>query len=150
GSQYLNSSAIGRYEDYVVEEIVRWVDARYRTIAAPEGRGIFGKSSGGFGALTLRMRHPPGFRAGARPGGDMAFEHCCAGDFPACCNGINRAGGVAAWWEQFAAQVKKRGSDFDVLNTLAMAACYSPEPSAPLGIALPMDLYTCQRVPEVW
>src|SRR5215831_18082906 len=35
GSQYLNSSATGRYEDYVVEEIVGWVDASYRTIGAP-------------------------------------------------------------------------------------------------------------------
>src|SRR5262249_9202874 len=49
-----------------------------------------------------------------------------------------------------AAQVKKRSRDFDVLNVLAMAACYSPDPSAPLGIALPVDLYTCERVPEVW
>src|SRR5262249_38563966 len=129
GSQYLNSSATGRYEDYIAEEVVRWVDARYRTFAAPEGRGIFGKSSGGYGALTLGMRHPEAFGAVACHSGDMAFELCYARDFPSCCNGINRAGGIVAWWQQFAAQVKKRGSDFDVLNVVAMAACYSPDPS---------------------
>jgi hypothetical protein len=31
-----------------------------------------------------------------------------------------------------------------------MAACYSPDASAPLGIGLPMDLQTCERIPEVW
>jgi hypothetical protein len=80
----------------------------------------------------------------------MAFELCYALDFPRFCNGINRAGGVEAWWAKFAAQVKKRNEDFAVLNILAMAACYSPDPDAPLGIALPVDLYTCQRIPEVW
>src|SRR5262249_31942038 len=38
----------------------------------------------------------------------------------------------------------------DALNILAMAACYSPDPAAPLGIALPVDPYTCERVSEVW
>src|SRR5262249_11122593 len=76
GSQYLNSSATGRYEDYIAEEIVRWVDARYRTIAAPEGRGIFGKSSGGFGALTLRVGPPQGFGRGGGHNGGTALPHC--------------------------------------------------------------------------
>ena len=31
-----------------------------------------------------------------------------------------------------------------------MASCYSPDPAAPLGIALPVDPQTCERVPEVW
>src|SRR5512137_878504 len=51
GSQYLNSTAIGRYEDYVIAEIVPHIDRTYRTIAGPEGRGVFGKSSGGYGAI---------------------------------------------------------------------------------------------------
>jgi hypothetical protein len=36
------------------------------------------------------------------------------------------------------------------LNILAMSACYSPDREAPLGIAVPVDLETCQRIPEVW
>jgi S-formylglutathione hydrolase FrmB len=150
GSQYLNSSATGRYEDYVIEEIVPWVDANYRTIAAPEGRGVFGKSSGGYGSMILGMRHPDVFGALACHSGDMCFELCYARDFPGFCNAVNKAGGVAAWWNAFAAKVKKPTSDFEALNILAMAACYSPNPSAPLGIALPVDLHTCERIPEVW
>jgi S-formylglutathione hydrolase FrmB len=150
GSQYLNSSATGRYEDYVIDEIVPWVDANYRTIAAPEGRGVFGKSSGGYGSMILGMRHPDVFGALACHSGDMCFELCYARDFPGFCDAVNKAGGVAAWWNEFSAKVKKPTSDFEALNILAMAACYSPDSAAPLGIGLPVDLHTCERIPEVW
>ena len=33
GSQYLNSPATGRYEDYLTGEIVPYIDSRYRTVA---------------------------------------------------------------------------------------------------------------------
>src|SRR5512146_832844 len=150
GSQYLNSAATGRYEDYLIDEIVPWVDAHYRTIAAPEGRAVFGKSSGGYGSMVMGLRHPDVFSAIACHSGDMAFELCYAPDFPDTCSAITNAGGVESWWEQFAAQVKKKSSDFKALNILAMAACYSADAGGPLGIALPMDLHTCERKPEVW
>src|SRR5262249_25070339 len=56
GSQYLNSDATGRYEDHLVYELVRHVDARFRTLAARQHRGIAGKSSGGYGALIQGMK----------------------------------------------------------------------------------------------
>ena len=74
GSQYLNSTAIGRYEDYVIDEIVPHIDRTYRTIAGPEGRGVFGKSSGGYGSIMLGMKHPDVFGAVACHSGDMAFD----------------------------------------------------------------------------
>ncbi len=37
-----------------------------------------------------------------------------------------------------------------VINVLAMAACYSPDPAAPLGFELPFDLETGERVEAVW
>jgi S-formylglutathione hydrolase FrmB len=150
GSQYLNSAATGRYEDYLLDEVIPFVDAHYRTIPGPEGRGVFGKSSGGYGAMIQGMRHPDVFGALACHSGDMAFELCYAADFPQFCTAINAAGGVAAWWAKFAAQVKKRSDAFAALNILAMAACYAADPAAPLGIALPVDLYTCERIPAVW
>lgn len=150
GSQYINSDATGRYEDYVIEEIIPYVDARYRTIAAPEGRGVFGKSSGGYGSMILGMRHPEVFGALACHSGDMYFELCYGRDFAGFCNAINKAGGVENWWRQFDAQVKKRPEDFEALNILAMAACYSPDAHAPLRIGLPMDPHTCERDLDVW
>ena len=150
GSQYLNSAATGRYEDYVIDEVIPFVDAHYRTIPAPEARGVFGKSSGGYGAMILGMRHPDVFRAVACHSGDMAFDLCYAPDFPRAANAFNAAGGVAAWWNKFAAKIKPGKDDHDPLNMLAMAACYSPDAAAPLGIALPFDLATCERRPDVW
>lgn len=150
GSQYINSGATGRYEDYVIDEIIPWVDAHYRTLATPQSRGVFGKSSGGYGSMILGMRHPEVFGALACHSGDMLFELCYAPDFPKMCNRVNKSGGVEAWWQQFDAQAKKNDADFDALNMLAMAACYSPDPNAPLGIGLPVNLHTCERIPEVW
>ena len=37
-----------------------------------------------------------------------------------------------------------------MLNTLAMAACYSPDTDGELGFELPFDLETCARKPDVW
>ena len=150
GSQYRNSAATGRYEDYLLTEVLPYVDAHYRTIPGPAGHGVFGKSSGGYGAFMLGMQHPDVFGALACHSGDMVFEYCYAPDFFKFCTGITAAGGVVAWWERFAAKVKKSGDDGAVLNILAMAAGYSPDPAAPLGIALPVDLHTAARIPEVW
>ncbi len=151
GSQYVNSTAIGRYEDYLIDEIIPHIDATYRTIAAPAGRGIFGKSSGGYGAIRLGMLHPDVFGALACHSGDMAFEWCYQPDFPKFITTIEQAGGLARWWTMFEGKVKKDRSDIEALNVLAMAAAYSPNPTAqPFPIDFPFDLHTCELKPDVW
>src|SRR5581483_3733248 len=74
GSQYINSEGTGRYEDHIIDELVPWVDATFKTIPERERRAVMGKSSGGFGAMTLGMRHPETFGALACHSGDMYFE----------------------------------------------------------------------------
>ena len=54
-----------RWETYHVGELVPWVDATYRTIAARRGRAIAGLSMGGYGALSYAARHPGTFAAAA-------------------------------------------------------------------------------------
>ncbi len=150
GSQYVNSPATGRYEDYVTHEIVPYVDAHYRTIPAPTGRGVFGKSSGGYGTLLMGMRHADLFGAIACHSGDTAFDLCFRPDFPKTANAINAAGGIERWLAEFDAKVKKPGADIAVLMIIAMAACYSPNLDAPLGLDLPFDLYTGALREDVW
>ena len=58
GSQYVDSPATGRYHTYLCDEVVPWVDARYRTLAASTHRGIAGKASGGYGAALTAMLRP--------------------------------------------------------------------------------------------
>lgn len=150
GSQYINSPAVGRYEDYVVDEVVPFVDTHFRTIPEAEARGVFGKSSGGYGALRLGMIRPDVFGGVACHSGDMYFELCHKPDFPRFCNTVNRAGGLSAWWEGFQGKIKKSSDDFATLNILAMSACYSPDKEGFMGIGLPVDLYTCKLREEVW
>jgi diacylglycerol O-acyltransferase/trehalose O-mycolyltransferase len=54
-----------RWETYHVDELVPWIDATYRTIAARRGRAIAGLSMGGYGALSYAARHPGTFAAAA-------------------------------------------------------------------------------------
>ncbi len=74
GNQYVNSSAIGRYADYLVDEIVPFVDREFRTLASREHRGCFGKSSGGYGAIIHGMRYARHWGAIANHSGDAYFE----------------------------------------------------------------------------
>ena len=82
GSQYINSIATGNYEDYLTEEIVPFVDANFRTMKDKNSRAVMGKSSGGYGALIMAMRHADLFGLACSTGGDAYFEHCYLPDFP--------------------------------------------------------------------
>lgn len=151
GSQYLDSSATGRYGTHIAEELVVHVDHRFRTLAARAHRGVMGKSSGGYGALSLVMRHPGVFGALACHSGDMYFEYCYRPDVPKFVAELTRAGGLAPWFEAFQAKRQKNHDDLAVLNILAMAANYSPDPAEPpYGIALPADLATGRFREAVW
>jgi S-formylglutathione hydrolase FrmB len=150
GSQYVNSSATGRYEDYVIDELVPLVDAKLRTLPGRDHRGVTGKSSGGYGAFRLAMRHPDVFGALGSHAGDAYFDYCYFLDFPKFVLGVQKYGGtIESFWERFL-ELPKKSVAFDALNILAMAACYSPNPSAPLGIDLPVDLRTGEVREDVW
>jgi S-formylglutathione hydrolase FrmB len=150
GSQYLNSTATGRYEDHVVDELVPYIDSHYRTLAAAEHRGVCGKSSGGYGSVVLAMRHPDVFSAFASHSGDMYFELCYKLDFPKYLQGVEKYGGLDAMLEDLQS-MRPRGRDvIDVLNIAAMAAAYSPNPTNPRGFDLPFDEYTGELDPIVW
>jgi len=151
GSQYLDSTATGRYETHLVSELVPHVDRTFRTRAARDQRAILGKSSGGYGAIVQAMRHPDVFGAVACHSGDMMFEYCYLGDVPKFCARVQNAGGLTAWFGAFEAARQKKQDDMVALNILAMAACYSPNPASPsFGIDLPCDLETGAFRPEVW
>ena len=61
GSFYVNSPVTGNWEDFIVHDLVEYVDNNYRTENNPGGRGIAGHSMGGFGALNIGMKHPDVF-----------------------------------------------------------------------------------------
>ncbi len=153
GNQYINSAGTGRYEDYLVDEIIPFVDATYRTL--PRGRwGVFGKSSGGYGSIMLGMRRTDVFCALADHSGDANFEMCYLPDFPAALDAFRAAGGPAAWLQAWTRDpAKRRKVHHPPLNALGMATHYSPNPAAPAAhahIDWPVDLETGEFRPAVW
>lgn len=53
----------GPIEDVLIEDLIPYIDTRFRTVATREGRGIEGFSMGGRGALLLAFKHPGLFGA---------------------------------------------------------------------------------------
>jgi S-formylglutathione hydrolase FrmB len=152
GTQWMNSDAVGRYRDYVAQDVVAAVDRAVRTVARPEARAVVGKSSGGYGALVLGAHHPDVFGHVASHAGDAGFEYCYLPDFPETAAALLGTD-PGAWLDGFlarAAASKPRDDDHAVLNILAMAAHYSPKLGEPLGLELPFDPGTARIREEVW
>ena len=82
GNQYVNSSAIGNYADYLTKEIVPFVDGQFRTLASREHRGCFGKSSGGYGSIIHGMKYAQYWGAIANHSGDAYFDFVYWHDWP--------------------------------------------------------------------
>ena len=146
GNQYINSASTGAWEDYLLHEMLPTIERRYGC-GGPGHRGVFGKSSGGYGALTHALRHSDIWAAAACHSGDMGFELCYLPDMPAvlralagCENSIER------WWHQLEAARKHPDGSGKVMNALAMAASYDPDPMQFLGIRLPVTFDTCEII----
>ena len=143
GNQYINTSAMGNYADYVLREILPEIDRRYRTFGDPARRAVFGKSSGGYGAIAHAMRYARHWGAVACHSGDMYFDFCYQTDIPNTLAVLARHGEDPAKFLRAFYQKKKLGDDdAHALMFLAMAATYDPDPKAPLGFHLPMDTHT--------
>ncbi len=147
GNQYLNSQGTGRYEDFLLDEVLPAIEARHAVTAW----GVFGKSSGGYGALTLGMRRPDRLQAVACHSGDSNFELCYAPDVAPALDAFRAAGGPAAWLEKFWADHNRHRRQYHkALNVYAMARHYSPNAESPDGCDLPFDLETGEIRSDVW
>ncbi len=145
GNQYLNSPALGAYADYIHEELVPLVDERFRTLAAREHRGLFGKSSGGYGALRLAMERPDCWGALADHSGDVDFEWVYRHDMPKVAAVLRgHDGDPLKFLRHFWTTESRTGDDFTTLMFLCMAASYAPEPETECGFVLPFDLETLE------
>jgi S-formylglutathione hydrolase FrmB len=176
GNQYLNSSAIGRYADYLVRELVPFVDGELRTKAAREHRGCFGKSSGGYGAMLHGMKYARTWGAIANHSGDAYFDFVYRSDWPNTLNELakhrprkRRAGGIDVERQEpagaeeglddgrvrrFLRHVWKveqpSGAEIHCLMNLCMAATYDPDAEAPNGFRLPFNLETGELIQQRW
>jgi Putative esterase len=153
GSQFLNSAGTGRYLDYLCDDVVGFVDARYPTLAAREHRGIAGKSSGGYGAMVAPMLRPDVFGALASHAGDALFEACYLRDFPGVARTLRDTfeGSIEVMLERLAAADHFDWSTFGgPFSLYAYAAAYTPDPDTPGAVRLPFDVSTGRLDDEVW
>ncbi len=146
GSQYINSTATGDYEDYLVKEIVPFIDKNFCTIPKSTSRAVMGKSSGGYGALIMAMRHADVFGLACSISGDCYFEMCYLPDFPQAFRAMKGSPKklIEKFWNE---EEPKSKADFCGLNVIGMSACYSPNGT---DFDLPFDLETGELREDIW
>ncbi len=81
---------INNWEDHIIEDVIAYVDANYRTEARREGRAIAGLSMGGFAAYSLGLRHPHLFVSIGSTSGALGHARTAAAAIRA---GIDRSQG---------------------------------------------------------
>jgi hypothetical protein len=151
GNQYVNSLALGNWEDFLLDEMVPRVESAFRVRRGARHRAVLGKSSGGYGALVQGLRHGDRWGAVACHSGDMGFDLVYRRDFPRLCDELARHGrDVSRFLEHVRSAVKVKSGEMCALMMLAMAATYDPDPGAPLGIHLPLDLETARVDEAAW
>jgi hypothetical protein len=81
----------------------------------------------------------------------MGFELCYLPDMPAALRALYGAeNSIEKWWQQLEAARKHPEGSFKVINALAMAASYDPDPTQFVGIRLPVTFDTCEVIEERW
>ena len=150
GNQYVNSKAMGRWDDFLLQDCVPALEAEFGCGGAGR-RGLFGKSSGGYGAMMHALMHPDFWSGAACHSGDMGFELMFAADFAKTLMRIGKHGGtIERFLRKFEETDKPAGDDIHALMILAMGATYDPDPDGYLGASLPVTMDTCETIPERW
>ena len=153
GSQFFNSAGTGRYMDYLCDEVVPFIDARYPTSADRDHRGLTGKSSGGYGAMVVPMLRPDVFGALASHAGDALFECCYQPEFPLTARTLRDHfdGSFEVFNERLAAadhlEFERHGAP---LNVYAMGCCYSPDPDRPGHPLIPFEISSGKLIDDIW
>ena len=118
GSFYTNSSITGQWEDFIVKDLVQFVDSTFRTLPQVESRGIAGHSMGGYGTIKLAMRNPNLFGiAYALSPAVTVFEDVTLGTVkPGLIEAVNSESFDGLTWQ--------------AQTNIAQAAAYAPNPSS--------------------
>ena len=178
GNQYVNSPAIGDYADYLLQEVIPLVDREFRTLAAREHRGCFGKSSGGYGAMIHGMKYAAHWGAIANHSGDAYFDFIYRADWPNTLNELGKYrkpsrkagpyrheidsardqqlqqglddGRIGRFLEAVWKKHKLSLAEGHAIMNLCMAATYDPDAQAPHGFRVPFHLETGALLDERW
>jgi hypothetical protein len=151
GNQYINSVALGRWEDFLLEEMIPSIESRFRVRREPATRAVFGRSSGGYGALIQAMRHADRWGAVACHSADIDFDLCYRPDMAKALDTLARHEcDVQRFIDHLRAADKISRGEMYALMLLAMSATYDPAEDAPYGVQLPVDPHTCGMIEQRW
>ena len=148
GSQFIDSAGTGRYMTYLCDELVPWVDERFGLTSAPAARAIQGKSSGGYGALVHGMLRPDVWGALGDVAGDAGFEHVYLPGFAPTWAVLREHDSIEDFWAAMVEDPRPSFAAMAAVNTIAMAACYSPGPGG--EPELPIDMADGSLRDDVW
>jgi putative tributyrin esterase len=83
-SWYVNSVANPKahFDDYIMKDVIAYVDTNFRTIPEPFARAIGGVSMGGFGAMLLGLEHRDQFAGIGSFSGALSAAHATPGPLP--------------------------------------------------------------------
>jgi len=150
GNQYLNSAGSGRYADYICDEIVPTVEAKF-TCGGKDRRGVFGKSSGGYGAAWHGLNRSDFWDAISINSGDMGFDALYQ---PTLYDDVDQLRkfdySIEKWVRHVESQPKLKDKDRMILMDFAQSAFYDPDPTAFRCMQLPLDPRTGEFIPERW
>lgn len=150
GNQYLDNQVIGDWEQFLIKDMLPAIETRLGC-GGPGRRGLFGKSSGGYGALVNAMLHGDVWSAAACHAGDMGFDLVYLPELPSLLRHLARyEGDAAAFLDGMRGIEQPSGADVTALMLLAMGVSYDPDPGAPFGVRLPVDPHSCEIIAERW
>ncbi len=152
GSQFIDSPGTGRYHEYLCEEVVPFVDARYRTLAEAAHRGIDRQVERRLRRDGRRRCCGPISSAGSPP---IPATRCSSSaTCPSSAQAVRALrddydGSYERFWEDFRSRPAfTKQSDYSLVNRYAMAACYSANEDG--SIDLPFDPATGMLRDDVW
>jgi|ERR1022692_91104 enterochelin esterase family protein len=149
GSQYLDSPRCGRYQSYLIDELVPFVDETFPTLGA-RYRAIIGKSSGGYGAIMTAMCRPGLFDAVCAHSPDAGFEFSYLPLLPKALDTYRAHGGLGAFIADPRAIFPKDSPYMIAMSLLAMALCYAPATATELAEEFPCDPESGVFRDDVW
>ncbi len=152
GSQFLDSPGTGNYLTYLCDEVVPFVDERYRTIADRDHRGIGGKSSGGYGAMVVPMLRPDLWGGLATHAGDALFEMCYLPEFRESVRVLRDEyeGSFDTFWKDFRSRPGVlEGERRAPAERLVHGGVLLDRPGRD-GPTCPFDTVTGELIPDVW
>ncbi|MGE0171803.1 MAG: alpha/beta hydrolase-fold protein [Oligoflexales bacterium] len=151
GSQFIDSPFLGSHASFIVKELTAFIESNFPVAPGWHHRGVFGRSSGGFGGLRLAMDFEQAFASVACHSGDLGFDAAYRHDLLLLPQELSRFDNDCDRFIKYTKSAAKlRSTEVHVLMLLGMAASYSPNPEISCGFDLPIDLWTGEIKEDVW